>query len=518
MSADAEYTTSEPRPLILAAIHDDDLWKELSGPLHEHFQVRRETDGLRAIDVCLVLQPVGVIAETGLPGLSGILLARLISANRHISRLPVALVMSRDFLIEEFWANDSGAVATVPRAMASDAVHKLHATLPMVAPISGLDWKKAEKLIAEEGGPAAGVANELERQLIGASIIAKLADIETSEDSNADQTLGTIPNFIHKALSELSSVLEFAQAGVTLIKTNQTYMVENRYFSHFVEPGAFARETYQSGSIYFDKNRQLPDPEILSLPPIHREQVSPQGQASTFFALPLIGRDGVYGLLSLMTYKDIAVREYYLHTLSLIGSQLSVTLERAMFYEELRRLAVTDSLTGLSNRRAIFNRLDEEFSRSIRYEVPFSVAVCDLDDFKQLNDKHGHQAGDEMLRVIAGIVKSAVREVDLAGRWGGEEMALLFPMTDLKGAIKACERIREQVADNVVTYNGHTLKTTLSIGVATIDAKHYCPLSANTLVGLADSAMYHAKSLGKNKVASFLDILETKSTSPFNLI
>jgi len=517
MTALKEQLRSESLPLVLAAISDDALWEELSGPLGRHFRVWRESDGLRAIDVCQLLRPAGLIAETELPRLSGILLTRLITANRYINKLPIALIMSRDYLIEEFWASDSGAVATVPRNTASDAIDRLSDAIKYGNLIPDADWAKAEMQIKSEGGPAAGVASELEKQLIGASIIAKLADIESTQGPLDNQTLGIIPSFIHKALSALSTVLEFAQAGVTLIRENRMYMVENRFFSHLVQPGAFVRETEASSALYFDNRGWITCPEVVDLPPIHRELRGPRGQASTFFALPISGREGVYGLLSLMTYKDIATREYYLHTLSLIGSQLAVTLERALFYEELRRLSVTDALTGLSNRRAIFQRLDEEFRRSVRYQVPFSVAVCDIDNFKLLNDKYGHQAGDEVLKQVAAILRQSVREVDLAGRWGGEEMALLFPLTDLNGALTACERIRNQVASHVVDFANHKLSVTLSIGVAAIDPEKFCPISSDALVGLADGAMYYSKELGKNQVSSFLQIIEAKSPKPFKI-
>jgi len=207
-----------------------------------------------------------------------------------------------------------------------------------------------------------------------------------------------------------------------------------------------------------------------------------------------------------MTYKQVAIREYYLHTLSLIGKQLAVTLERALFYEEVRRLSVTDSLTTISNRRAIIQRLEDEFRRAKRYSTSFSVAIADLDDFKQINDTHGHYAGDAVLRAVAEIIKNSVREVDLAGRWGGEEIALLFPLTDLAGALVACERLRKEVEDVVVDFEGMKLKITLSIGIATFDKNGEEVDNADILVALADSAMYLAKGRGKNRIAHYLEL------------
>jgi diguanylate cyclase (GGDEF)-like protein len=210
----------------------------------------------------------------------------------------------------------------------------------------------------------------------------------------------------------------------------------------------------------------------------------------------------------MMTYKQIAVRGYYLQTLSLIGAQLAVNLERAVFYEEVRLLSVTDPLTTLSNRRAFISRLEFEFRRSIRYRSPLSIAICDLDDFKLINDRHGHQAGDAMLKSVASILKGSVREIDLAGRWGGEEMALLFPETDIDGAMIACERVAQQVRDLRLDFEQKELSITLSIGMATLNPQRICPRSPGSMIGLADRAMYLAKSRGKNRVVSFLELPE----------
>ncbi len=506
MAAESETSDSDERPLVLAAINDEALWETLAGPLEERFRVRRETSGLRAIDVALLLHPMGVIAESGLPDLSGILLARLIGHNRYLTKLPVALILSRDYLIEEFWAKDSGAVVIVPRKNAIDAVSSLKAAIAKSEPVTEEEWNSAEKNIQAHGSPAAGVANELERQLIGASILARLGEIEVTSEPTTGEQRSTIPSFIHQALDALASVLEFAQAGVALFESSELFIVRNEVFKEELDEEAFIRETRSSASLYSETDGESRELEAIDLPPVRHELPGPRGPASTFFALPLTGSKGVYGLLSMMTYKEIAVREYYLQTLSLIGSQLSVALERALFYEEVRRLSVTDALTGLSNRRAIIARLDEEFRRSIRYRIPLSVAVCDLDDFKMLNDKYGHLAGDAVLKAVAAILRRSVREVDLAGRWGGEEMALLFPQTDNRGAMMACERIREQIADHRVEFQGIEMGTTLSIGVATMDPDSVCPRSAEAMIGLADRAMYLAKQRGKNQVASFLEL------------
>jgi len=491
--------------LILVAINDENLWEEVSKRLRGRYQIRRERNGLKAMDVLLLIRPIAVIAETGLPGLSGVLLARLIGHNRHLASLPVALILSREYLIEEFWAKESGAVVIASRKSAYEVVDRLEAAIAKAKPVSEEDWNAAEEAIKAQGGAAAGVAAELERELIGASILARLGEIEIGAEPEGE-TGGSIPTFIGEALGALASVLEFAQAGIALLATGDLYIVDNEVFSGQLEPGVLIRETQASASLYIRPGMEAKPLKPHHLPPVHHELPGPLERASTFFALPLTGRQGVYGILSIMTYKQIAIREYYLHTLSLIGSQLAVNLERALFYEEVRRLSVTDSLTGLSNRRALIARLEQEFRRSTRYGTPLSLAISDLDDFKQINDKYGHLAGDAVLRGVATIMRKSVREVDLAGRWGGEELAMVFPQTDLAGALSACERVRKEIEKTIFEFEDKKLRITLSIGVATLNPAEVSPRSAGVLIGFADRAMYLAKSRGKNQVASFLEL------------
>ncbi len=508
MKKNSKKSIDGSKPLVLAAINDEDLWNELKGPLEERFRVRRETDGLRAIDVLFLLRPAGVIAESGLPGLSGILLARLIGHNRYTIKLPVALILSREYLIEEFWANDSGAIDILQRRNAVEAVRSLEIAISPRTEISKDDWDRAEIGLRAEGGPVAGVATDLEDQLISASILARLGEIDFAGESKLGSSQNPIPDFIWKALTALSTVLEFAQAGVTLWDSNELFVVENEVFKDVLNRESFVKESLSSAKLYYRSRGGPFNPEVTILPAVQRKLPGPSGPASTFFALPLSGRRGNYGLLSIMTYKEIAIREYYLHTLSLIGTQLSVTLERALFYEEVRKLSVTDPLTRLSNRRAIINRLEQEFRRSVRYRTQLSMALCDIDDFKKVNDRFGHLAGDQVLMEVSKILKNSVREVDLAGRWGGEEIALLFPQTDLEGALVACERIRKEIENLKVNYQGNEIQITISIGVSTIDSDNICPRSAETMMGLADHAMYVAKQKGKNQVAGFNEIVD----------
>jgi diguanylate cyclase (GGDEF)-like protein len=164
---------------------------------------------------------------------------------------------------------------------------------------------------------------------------------------------------------------------------------------------------------------------------------------------------------------------------------------------ELQRIATTDALTGLWNRRHLLERLEAETGRSRRNGRPLCVAILDVDHFKRVNDRHGHPGGDEVLRALARQIKDAVRLSDVVGRMGGEEFAILMPETDRAQAQLVCERLREMMARKPVTLpSGAALTVTLSTGIALMAGEE----ASDRLISRADAALYEAKAGGRNCV------------------
>ena len=171
--------------------------------------------------------------------------------------------------------------------------------------------------------------------------------------------------------------------------------------------------------------------------------------------------------------------------------------------EELTRLATTDALTGLHNRRAFCDAAATEIARARRYSEPLSIISMDLDRFKLINDKHGHATGDVALVRFAEICRRHVREVDLLARIGGEEFAILLPATSENNAARLAERIRHAVHELTVLADGQSFKFTVSMGVAAYRGKDD---SLETLMRRADEALYRAKETGRDRICVAEDI------------
>ncbi|MCP4643467.1 MAG: sensor domain-containing diguanylate cyclase [bacterium] len=190
----------------------------------------------------------------------------------------------------------------------------------------------------------------------------------------------------------------------------------------------------------------------------------------------------------------------------IVAEAASNALERAHLFESIQRanerlefLAITDGLTGLFNHRHFRERLDEEFERARRYDLPLSCIIFDIDDFKMINDTYGHLQGDHILQEIAARTQKFIRRSDLAARYGGEEFVLIMPQTGMEGAAAHAERLLEEL--NSRPYKGMPPDTpvTVSIGVGVFDRETM--LDCEALIRTADSALYEAKRGGKNRVA-----------------
>jgi len=165
--------------------------------------------------------------------------------------------------------------------------------------------------------------------------------------------------------------------------------------------------------------------------------------------------------------------------------------------DELRRLSTTDALTGLSNRHGFHVRLREEWRRSRRHRAPLSLFLIDVDGLKHVNDVQGHEAGDHMLRRVAGAIKHTLRETDFGARWGGDEFAIIAPNTAGTAAHRLGQRLLMQLKERASTGEA---PPTASIGLAILDPTEHESWSIDSLMRAADEALYRAKAGGRNRV------------------
>ncbi len=213
-------------------------------------------------------------------------------------------------------------------------------------------------------------------------------------------------------------------------------------------------------------------------------------------AVPLIRDNLTIGVIILVN-KTTQFCETDLINLNLFASQAALAINNTRLYEKAILQAQTDSLTGLYNHRHFFELARKEISRAQRYKHSLTVVMVDIDHFKCINDTFGHPAGDQVLIAIANVCRKLFRNIDIVARYGGEEFSILLPETPVETATEVAERFRCTVEKAVVSYHRRHFSVTVSLGLAAL--RNDCT-SLTRLIERADTALYHAKAQGRNRV------------------
>ena len=228
----------------------------------------------------------------------------------------------------------------------------------------------------------------------------------------------------------------------------------------------------------------------------YRGADNPLFKKGYFVSIPLMIEKEIVGVLNI---NDVGQDSFDVGDLDFIlklSEFIAMSISNAVLYEQANKLAVTDGLTGISNRQSVEKSLQIEFERSKRYNSPLSLILLDVDHFKDVNDTYGHQKGDEILIAFAALLKKACRTNDIAARYGGEEFLMILPQSNAQGAFKIAERVREEMMKISFTGNESNFAVTVSCGVAEFNKD--CE-SINELITVADRALYEAKNGGRNK-------------------
>jgi diguanylate cyclase (GGDEF)-like protein len=263
------------------------------------------------------------------------------------------------------------------------------------------------------------------------------------------------------------------------------------------ETGVLSVLAATSGGVEPDFRITMDDPVLEPLrrarrplpPAFARSGLDPEG-----LALPLTSQERLIGVL--VVGRKEGDRPYpaeELDLLNLLAHHVATVFENARLFES----ATYEGLTGLLRREAILEQLDRELARALRYDRPLTIAMADLDHFKAINDRHGHLAGDALLRRVAQVLAEGLRGTDWIGRYGGEEFLLVLPETDLAGGVAVAEKVRSLVQGTWVTMeDGEPFRATLSIGLASLAGM----LTGRDLIAAADRSLYAAKDGGRNRV------------------
>ncbi|MBT4837946.1 MAG: sensor domain-containing diguanylate cyclase [Methylococcales bacterium] len=319
--------------------------------------------------------------------------------------------------------------------------------------------------------------------------------------------MNTLPDLVNQVVYESKST--FQLDVVTLMLLDPDYE-----FRRFLKTEGFILEDHPAlmfsesppgfNSVYSAKDLTKPNMGVFNAK-IHGRYFpvklyTPQSVAM----LPLIR----YGcLIGSLNFGSAKVRRFYSELgsdfLKHLGAVVGICFENTLNHERVRCMGLTDTLTGVNNRRFFDQRLDEEVKRVFRNNEPLTCLFLDIDFFKKINDTYGHQAGDIVLAEVADVISIQLRQNDVLARYGGEEFTALLSHTKIDVAVEVAERIRENVEKMVVTTDdGTEIRITISIGVGSLfpDNCDDHEKAGQLLIETADKAVYQAKETGRNKV------------------
>jgi len=365
-----------------------------------------------------------------------------------------------------------------------------------VQPGEALSVTESQPPQTEDRRSEAGLRRGLDRRAPFADSIRRFTEqIDASEPA---QTYASILKQAAELVrAERCSLLLFDESA------NQLTMTAARGIPASIsEVGPISMGEGIAGSVLRDGR-----PMVASIDDLGRTSLPERGyKTKSFISYPIAIGNRKFGVLNLA--DKIGGGTYDLDDLSviaLVAPQIALAIERAGWQQRANKfqlMSITDPLTGLHNRRYLEARLTEELSRSKRYDYPLSFMMIDIDDFKLYNDRNGHQAGDRALEITAQCLKAALRKVDVASRYGGEEFSILMPQTTLQEAGVIADRIRRKIIGTPFT---HGKSQPLGAVTVSIGLSAFSPAldSAEAIVRAADRALYHAKSQGKNRAYAY---------------
>jgi two-component system cell cycle response regulator len=437
------------------------------------YEVDAAASGEEAFEKFLAVGYDLVVSDISMGALSGVQLCRLIKHDPASADVPVVLLTGADDPRSRFWARSAGVTAYV----AKEAMR--HALVPEV--------KRAlsSRQDAHRSTPAVQTQSAMERLchvlddlLFDAVIASEVRQLVNAPDRKA----------FARSITELASdVATYAYLLVRLEgPRNPVFVVHARDPWPSEEKAAL---------------RTIGVLEDADVETIATGPTAPNGQLTLGDAIGFPIRSGEENLGEMTAFagsRQLASADR--HTLALLARELGTLAKTQFLMEHTKILAQTDALTALYNRRHTSATLDLEVARSNRYGSPLSILMCDIDHFKSVNDRFGHNAGDEVIRRVGRLLSENIRRIDLAGRWGGEEFLILLPSTKVLGAAVVAERIRDGI-EALGAVEGGPDSFTVSIGVA----EHERGKAAIELVERADKALYVAKQRGRNRVEAAIE-------------
>lgn len=449
--------------------------------------IEEVADASEAAEMALAQPPDAVVTDLWMPGISGLQLCRLLRAEPATANVPVVLLTASDDRRSRFWARHAGATAYVTKT----EIDRLINVLGDVTSSSMTKPPPASHPVL----PTRGNIQERLSQLLDASLFESTLAGEVRALSQSAEELELLFSDLVALTSDVTGYRWIALATDAVTAPHVKNKVRLFIHTHQEQREVAEREARDALEVPFPPERRKPEEGDAFI-------IADKRAAQAEWSTPPIVHPVRFGSVNMGQIALAPSRRGASHDdrrlMSLLASELGGPLRMTALVAEARRLASTDTLTGLLNRRAFIERIDKARAASERQLFPISVLLLDVDHFKKVNDTLGHDAGDAVLQGVARVLSGMGRKTDFVARWGGEEFVVALTQTAEAGARIAAERVRRAIADAKYRLpSGEIHRATASVGLASAENESW---QLDELLGRADKAMYSAKHRGRNRV------------------
>ena len=450
-------------------------------------------DGLEAIKKAYTERPDLIILDIEMPKINGYQVCRLLKDDEFTKDIPIMMLTGREQPSDVFWGMKTGADLYITKGFKPDQL------LTAIR----------EQIEISQDGRAGERAKEIPAELIDeAGVFSRVLDLLDSSlfESTILNELGALTRVTTDQRETARSILEIL-AGVVGNSVGQVLALnQEEIVVHLNRPTTgedleeIKSRAFQIAEEYGREVGGAPGFEVVIFGEEKLRERVEQAPLRDYshVHIPLTAQKQVVGVLVLSHYASPVFARDAQAILKLVQNQVAIVFDNARLYEAARRLAITDGLTDLYNHRFFHELFEKEYKRSDRYNTVFSLIMLDIDNFKKVNDTCGHLCGDEILKGLASLIKDCLRSIDIVGRYGGEEFAILLPETTGQEAVQTAERIRRSVEEHTFIGNGKGLRITVSQGVATYPSPGV--QERFDVIAKADKALYGAKETGRNRV------------------
>lgn len=347
--------------------------------------------------------------------------------------------------------------------------------------------------------------------LVGLMIVGQQRRLRRRHQLDAERERSEWADTLRQLTSALSSSLEAEEVADQLFNHLGRMMDYDRGVLFFEDDRSFQlirtrgveekdEETLQrlpaTDPDLIRRMRETSGVDVIPCESIHNAGLTLKGEQCEYLGVPLLSRSNEFGLL-LIGRAGAPFQTDQRDIVSAFTNHAVAALDNARLFSEVQNLATTDSLTRMNNRRYFLELAEVEFNRIHRYQRKASLMLIDADHFKYINDTWGHEVGDRALKAIAYVCRTNLRQIDISGRYGGEEFIVMLPETSLRIAREVAERLRQSIEQLEMTVEGERIPLRASVGLAPV-GPHTPDLA--TLIRMADGALYKAKRQGRNRV------------------